>query len=122
MRIADQIWARTSAGAIGYTCVIALGGAVGYAKRGTRLGHRDARDLPSTEQCLLQSRRPLEEGQGIHVADREVVTHVECGAGAICCNVIGVDEGSVAAVRGVVNRVAVSIGKTHRKSPHCTFG
>ena len=58
----------------------------------------------------MREARSLVERQGINVANRKAVPHIEAGAGPVRGDVIGVDERRVKPVRGVVDRVAVSVG------------
>src|ERR1700676_873141 len=109
MRIANQVGAGARSGAIRNTSVV---GRKRDAEWEACLGYGDARNLPTTEQLILKS-AALEKRQAIHVADREVMAQVEIRTGTICGNVVSIDEGVIGAVRGIVNGVAVGIGKAY---------
>src|SRR5215472_14446234 len=112
MRIADQIGARASAHTVGYAGGIAILGAIPHTERRTGLSNRDAGDLPTAEYVVLQP-RSLVDGQGINVAEGHIVAHVKIGTSPILGDVIRIHESAVIAIRGVINGVAVGVGKAH---------
>src|SRR5882757_892001 len=56
---------------------------------------------------------PFEEGQGIDIADGEAMAHVKGGACSIGSDVVGVQEGGIRAIRGIVDGMAVRIRNAH---------
>src|SRR5256885_12576394 len=60
----------------------------------------------------------LEKREAVDVADSEVMPHVEIRTGPIGGKVVGVDERGVAAVGGIVYRVAVGVGQAQRQIAH----
>src|SRR5438132_2996535 len=59
----------------------------------------------------------LEKREAVDVADGEVMPHVEIRTGPIGGKVVGIDERGVAAVGGIVYRVAISVGHAQREVP-----
>src|SRR5437016_2439334 len=59
----------------------------------------------------------LEKREAVDVADSEVMPHVEIRTGPIGGKVVGIDERGVAAVGGIVYRVAISVGHAQREVP-----
>ena len=60
----------------------------------------------------------LEKREAVDVADGEVMAQVEIRAGAIGGKVVGIDERGVAAVGGIVDGMAISVGHTQRQVTH----
>ena len=60
----------------------------------------------------------LEERQEINIADSQTVTLVKAGTSAIPGNVVGIDESTVKTIRGIVDRVAVCVGKAESQITH----
>src|SRR6266851_2128104 len=59
-----------------------------------------------------------EKGQAVDVANGEIVAQVEIGTGAIVGQIVGINENVGGSVRGVVDGMAVSIGKAQRQVTH----
>src|SRR2546430_1604920 len=60
----------------------------------------------------------LEKLEAVDVADSEVMPHVEIRASPIGGKVVGIDERGVAAVGGIVDGMAISVGHTQRQVTH----
>src|SRR5207302_885894 len=82
-----------------------------YAEGCPSLGDGYARDLPTAQERMGEP-SALEERKTVDVADCEVMAHVEIRTGPIRGKVVGIDERSVAAVGGIVYRMAVGVGHT----------
>src|SRR5438093_936004 len=70
----------------------------------------------------MRKARSLEERQTIYVTDRQAMTQIEGGTGAIRGGVVGVHNIRVKSVRRIINRVTIRVGDTERqvadRAPH----
>lgn len=115
MGVANQIGTRTRrTGSIAYTCTVAETATIGHAEGQAGLSHCDARNLPSAKHRMSEA-TGTEDWQRINVADGEAMALVEIGAGPIAGDIVGIDERIVAAIRRIVNGVAIVVGNAESK-------
>src|SRR5712692_1336373 len=115
--VTHQVGTGASANAIGYASAVSEIRTIGDAERIAGLGDSDAGDLPAAEN-MVRHACALEERQAINIADSQTVTLVKTGTGPVPSDVVGIHESAVKTIRGIVNRVAVSVRSAESQITH----